>query len=339
MIKVGIIGATGYTALELLRILLRHPHADITRLTSRKKATSLAEVHPQLLQKIDVPLVPFSIDDFSEAVDFAFCCLPHGASAEIVKELVDRNLKVVDFSADYRLDNWESFEQWYNVSHPDRDRVGSVPYGVPELFRKSISGAQLVANPGCFPSSALLPLAPVIAKDLIAPTGIIIDSKTGISGGGRNPKPHLHYPEANESISAYAVGTHRHQPEIDQLATRFSQKTTSVVFTPHLAPMNRGILSTCYVDPASGKTAGDIFDHLKNFYDAEPFVRVSQALPATRNVSHSNYCDIAVRENGSKVIVLSALDNLVKGASGAAVQNFNLMNGFEETMGLLTEFA
>lgn len=337
MVKVGIIGASGYTALELLKILLRHPKTEIARLTSRKKSTSVADVHPQLLQKIDMPLVQLSIDDFTEAVEFAFCCLPHAASAEVVKELVDRNIKVVDFSADYRLDDWQTFEKWYDVEHPDRERVGTVPYGIPELFRKSIATAPLVANPGCFPSSALLPLAPILTAELIEPDGIIVDSKTGISGGGRNPKAHLHYPEANESISAYAVGTHRHQPEIEQLAKRFSGQSANVIFTPHLAPMDRGILSTCYVTPAAGKTGADIFEHLKRFYETEPFVRVSESLPTTKNVSHSNYCDIAVRENGSKVIILSALDNLIKGASGAAVQNFNLMNGFKETLGLTSE--
>ena len=338
MIKVGIIGATGYTARELIKILARHPNVQIVAATSRNpNGLSLVGSHPQLTGIADLPLTPFSLDAFTEQVDFAFSCLPHAASAAVVKQLIDSNIKVVDFSADYRLDDWQTFEQWYQTEHPDRERVGTIPYGIPELFRDDIREANLVANPGCFPSSALIPLAPLYAKGLLGSQQVIVDSKTGISGGGRNPKPHLHYPESNESLSAYAVGSHRHQPEIEQLLKRFSDKTASVVFTPHLAPMDRGILSTCYLTPSPGQGNGAaaIYDHLKSFYADEPFIHVTESLPQTKDVSHTNRCHIAVRENGTTTIVISVLDNLVKGAAGAAVQNFNLMNGLDETTALL----
>ena len=337
MIKVGIIGATGYTARELIKILTRHPSVQIASVTSRNPdGQSIAEVHPQLTGTANLPLTSFSLDAFAGEVDFAFSCLPHAASAAVVKQLVENDIKVVDFSADYRLDDWQTFEQWYQTEHPDRERVGSIPYGIPELFRDDIRKANLVANPGCFPSSALIPLAPLFAKGLLGTQQVIVDSKTGISGGGRNPKPHLHYPESNESMSAYAVGTHRHQPEIEQLLKRFSDKPANVVFTPHLAPMDRGILSTCYLTPTEGQGSqtAAIHDHLKSFYADEPFIHVTESLPQTKDVSHTNRCHIAVRENGSTTIIVSVLDNLVKGASGAAVQNFNLMNGLDETTAL-----
>ena len=255
--------------------------------------------------------------------------------AKIVSQLLEKNIKVVDFSADYRLNDVATFEQWYNVEHPDGQRVGNVAYGIPELFRDQIKTASLVANPGCFPSSALLPLAPLVQQGLIEPSPIIVDSKTGVSGAGRKPNLKFHYPECNESVMAYGVGTHRHMPEIDQIIARFCGDTISTVFTPHLIPMDRGILSTIYVKPASGVSAEKLQANLADFYSAEPFVRVTDILPTTKDVTHTNFCDISVRQSRDMVVIASALDNLIKGASGAAVQNFNLMFGFDETTSLL----
>ena len=336
MIRVGIVGATGYTALELIKLLLRHPRVQITKLTSRdKNERSVCQVHPQLRDRLDLNLSPLNISDFAAEVDCAFCCLPHAASAEIVGQLLDHSLKVVDFSADYRLNDVATFEQWYEVPHPDPDRVGTVAYGIPELFRTSIVSATLVANPGCFPSSALLPLAPLVKQGLIASAPIIVDSKTGVSGGGRKPNLKFHYPECNESISAYGVGTHRHMPEIDQIIERFTSRNIQCVFTPHLVPMDRGILSTIYVQAREGVSPEQLQAELRTFYAHEPFIRITDQLPATKDVSGTNFCDITVRQCGSTTILLSALDNLIKGASGAAVQNFNLMHGIDETTGLI----
>lgn len=336
MIRVGIVGATGYTALELIKILLRHPQVEITKLTSRDaNERPVSQVHPQLRDRLDLNLSPLNIADFAAEVDCAFCCLPHAASAEIVGQLLDHSLKVVDFSADYRLNDVATFEQWYDVSHPDPDRVGIVAYGIPELFRPTIKSANLVANPGCFPSSALLPLAPLVKQGMLASAPIIVDSKTGVTGGGRKPNLKFHYPECNESISAYGVGTHRHMPEIDQIIERYTSEKISCVFTPHLVPMDRGILSTIYVQASSGVSPDQLQSELHKFYKNEPFVRVTDQLPTTKDVSGTNFCDVSVRQCGSTIILLSALDNLIKGASGAAVQNFNLMNGIDETMGLV----
>lgn len=336
MIRVGIVGATGYTALELLKLLARHPQVHVTKITSRDTSCpALADVHPGLRGVFDLRFCELEIDSFCDVVDVAFCCLPHAASAEIVAQLMQRNIKVVDFSADYRLNDVASFEQWYAVPHPDPDRVGKVAYGVPEFFRDEIKSAQLVANPGCFPSSALLPLLPLLQAGLIECDPIIVDSKTGISGAGRKTNLKFHYPECNESIAAYGVGTHRHMPEIDQIVARKTGAQTNVVFTPHLTPMDRGILSTIYVRPASGQNAKTINEFLREHYTDETFVRIASCPPKTKDVAYTNFCDIHAADSRSMVVIMSTLDNLIKGASGAAVQNFNVMCDFEETTALI----
>ena len=336
MIRVGIVGATGYTAVELLKILLRHPEVTVTAITSRDPAKPhLSEVHPSLRDQLNLNFTQLDIASFCESVDVAFCCLPHAASAAIVGQLVDAGVRVVDFSADYRLNDVQTFEKWYGVEHPDSGRVGNVAYGIPELFRSEIKSADVVANPGCFPSSALLPLAPLLKADLIQASPIIVDSKTGISGAGRKTNLKFHYPECNESISAYGIGTHRHMPEIDQIIKRFCDVDIETVFTPHLTPMDRGILSTIYVQPKTKIKADDVMDCWADFYEDETFVRVASDLVATKNVSGTNFCDMTARDCRGTLVIVSALDNLIKGASGAAVQNFNVMHGFDDTLGML----
>ncbi|MDB2686118.1 N-acetyl-gamma-glutamyl-phosphate reductase [Mariniblastus sp.] len=336
MIRVGIVGATGYTALELLKLLARHPQVEVTKITSRDTSCpALADVHAGLRGVFDLRFCELDVDSFCDAVDVAFCCLPHAASAVIVAQLLQRDVKVIDFSADYRLNDVASFEKWYVVTHPDPDRVGKVAYGVPEFFRKQIAAAQLVANPGCFPSSALLPLLPLLSLGLIETDPIIVDSKTGISGAGRKANLKFHYPECNESIAAYGVGTHRHMPEIDQIIARKTDVKTNVVFTPHLIPMDRGILSTIYVKPAPGQNADTINEFLTKRYADETFIRITDCPPKTKDVAHTNFCDIHAADSRSMVVIMSALDNLIKGASGAAVQNFNVMCGFKETTALI----
>ena len=335
MVRIGILGATGYTALELIKILLRHPEVEITALTSRQEGSPhVAAVHPQLVGRLDLTLEDSSADVLASRVDCVFSCLPHGASATMVKHLLDHKLRVVDFSADYRLSDADSYAEWYGQKHSDPERLGRTVYGLPELFRDDIPEAQLIANPGCYPTSAILALAPLLKYGLIEPSWIICDSKSGVTGAGRTPKLTTHFAECNESISAYNIGRHRHMPEIDQILERCTRQSVEVIFTPHLVPMDRGILTTAYATPTSGVTEERLFGCLREFYAGQPFVRVVQHLPATKDTANTNFCDITVRMARGRVILISCLDNLIKGASGAAVQNFNLMFGFPETTAL-----
>jgi N-acetyl-gamma-glutamyl-phosphate reductase len=336
MVRVAILGASGYSALELIRILLRHPEAEITALTTRKsESPSLAEVHPSLAGRSHLKLENLSADEIANRADCVFCCLPHGASASAVAELLPRGKKIIDLSADYRLKSAAVYAEWYGLEHANPGGLGEAVYGLPEIYRERIQRAKLVANPGCYPTSAILALAPLLRAGAILPRGIIVDSKSGVSGAGRDPKAHLHFPECNESVSAYGVGSHRHMPEIDQVLTDVADSEIRVVFTPHLIPMDRGILSTCYAEPTGEFDEQSLLDLIKNFYANERFMRVTPALPATKHVSGTNFCDITVRTVRGRVVVISAIDNLIKGASGAAVQNFNLMHGFAETTALL----
>jgi N-acetyl-gamma-glutamyl-phosphate reductase len=332
--RVGILGATGYTAFELLKILLRHPHVEVVLATSRKDhGTLVSHTHPALHGLTDLKLEPFVPEKASQLCDVIFSCLPHAASAASVRPLVDAGTRVVDFSADYRLNDIETYNQWYGGDHPDPDRVGSTPYGLPELFGDQLADALLVANPGCYPTSAILPLAPLIRDGKIATDGIIVDAKSGVSGAGRTPKLATLFGECNESITAYSVNTHRHGPEIGQIITRFSGAEVDVIFTPHLVPMYRGILATIYAEPAAGVTASDVLDHWRTFYSGHPFIRVVEHLPATKFTSNTNYCDMTARDAGGRLILLCSLDNLMKGASGAAVQNLNQMMGWPADSG------
>jgi N-acetyl-gamma-glutamyl-phosphate reductase len=242
---------------------------------------------------------------------------------------------VIDLSADYRLKNAAVYAEWYGLEHADPGRLPSAVYGLPEIYRERIQRANLIANPGCYPTSAILALAPLLRAGAILPRGIIVDSKSGVSGAGREPKPAFHFPECNESVSAYGVGTHRHMPEIDQVLTDVADSEIRVVFTPHLIPMDRGILSTCYAEPTGEFNEKSLLDVMREFYGNERFVRVTDTLPTTKQVSGTNFCDITVRSVRGRVIAISAIDNLVKGASGAAVQNFNLLYGLKETTALL----
>lgn len=337
MTKIAILGATGYTALELTKLLLRHPDAEIVAATSRQVTDPISTVHPQLVDRIDLELENLNTEQLVERVECVFSCLPHAASAATVAPLVDAGLKVIDFSADYRLRDVATYEQWYGGTHPDPDRVGKTPYGLPEWFKQDIVESLLVANPGCYPTSAILALAPLLKQKLISPEGIIVDSKSGVSGAGRSAKMATHYPECNESISAYAVGQHRHGPEIAQILGMIAgvSPAPSVLFTPHLVPMNRGILTTAYSTPIGSPTEKDLFDAFREAYKDCPFVRVIENLPHTRDVIHTNFCDVSVRLVQGRVVTISSEDNLIKGASGAAVQNFNLMFGYPETTALL----
>jgi N-acetyl-gamma-glutamyl-phosphate reductase len=336
MVRIGILGATGYTALELIKLLLRHPGAKIEVLTSRQEGRPhVSAIHPSLTGRLDLCLEDIGPEAVAGRCECAFLCLPHAASAESAKALLAKNVRVIDFSADYRLNDAATYRQWYEHGHPDPQRLGKTPYGLPELFGPEIPEAKLVANPGCYPTSAILPLAPLLKAGLIEPDDIIVDSKSGVSGAGRTPKLNTHFPECNESISAYSVGKHRHQPEIEQILGRATGKNVQVIFTPHLTPMERGILSVIYARPTRAITESEVLGALREFYAGQPFIRIVNHLPATKDTAHTNFVDITARVVKNRVLLISAEDNLIKGASGAAVQNFNLMFGFPETTGLV----
>ena len=335
MIRAGIVGCSGYTAIECIKLLLRHPNVQIVAATSRQaNGATIDDMHPILQGRLQIVVEDLTPQAIAERCDVAFCCLPHGASAPIVSEVLAPGCRVIDLSADYRLSTPQLYQQWYGEAHPDPGRLGETPYGLPELFRDSIRSAKLIANPGCYPTSAILPLTPLVKHGLIQTDGIVVDSKSGASGAGRTAKVTSLYAEINEAFSAYSVGNHRHQPEIIDIVGRFAGTFPKLIFTPHLVPMDRGILSTIYVRPTHGTTANQVRECLCAFYEKEQFVRIRSNLPNTKYVAHTNYCDIAVRENDGWIILVSALDNLIKGASGAAVQCMNVMFDQQEALGL-----
>lgn len=338
MVNVAILGATGYTALELIKILLQHPDANITALTTRQEtAPHVSDVHPCLQGRLDLPCENLTPGEVAARADYVFCALPHGASMAAIPELLDSGCRVIDLSADYRLNDSSVYREWYGLEHTDVDRLAITPYGLPELGRHDLRNAALVANPGCYTSTAILGLAPLLSAGRIEPGGIIIDAKSGVSGAGRSLKLGTLFAECNESISAYGVGTHRHTPEIDQVLTEVAGAEVRVVFTPHLVPMQRGILCTMYTQPIGSPSQTELLDLMRAFYRDRPFIRVIDGLPHTRDVSGTNFCDMTVRCSRDRLIVLATTDNLIKGAAGVAVQNFNLMAGFPEQRGLLPE--
>ncbi len=335
MTRVAILGATGYSALELIKLLLRHPAVEITAVTSRQEGNPpVAMVHPALAKRLDLLLEDLGPTEAASRAECVFSCLPHGLTATLVPQLLAGGARVIDFSADYRLKDAEVYAQWYGEKHHDPERLGTAVYGLPELFRDQIRPARLIANPGCYPTSAILALAPLLKAGVIESDDIVIDSKSGVSGAGRSPKLTTHFPECNESVSAYNVGRHRHTPEIEQILSTAHGAPIEVIFTPHLIPMDRGILSTTYSRPKPGMTEDKLLDTLRAFYANEPFVRVVDHLPGTKDTADTNFCDVTARLVRNRVITISCLDNLIKGAAGAAVQNFNLMYGYPETTAL-----
>jgi len=336
MITVAILGASGYTAVEAIKILLRHPEAKIVAVTSRQEGSPpISTVHPSLVGRLEMPLEDLSPAEVGTRADCVFSCLPHCASAELIPQVLAAGAKVIDFSADYRLDDQASYLEWYGHEHPDTGRLGRTIYGLPELFRGRIAGADLVANPGCYATSAIVPLAPLVKSGLFETDDIIIDSKSGVSGAGRSPKLMTHFPECNESMSAYNVGRHRHTPEIEQVVARHAGARPQVIFTPQLAPMDRGILSTIYIRPNRPVSEGEVMAILRDAYAGERFIRIVDHLPATKDTVGTNFCDVTARVVRGRVLLISCLDNLVKGAAGAAVQNFNCVFGLPESLGLL----
>jgi N-acetyl-gamma-glutamyl-phosphate reductase len=337
MIKVAILGGSGYTALELIKILLRHRGVEIAAVTSRQSDTPrLAELHPSLTGRIDLRCELFDADRLAaHGVQCVFSCLPHGASMAAVPALLQRGLRVIDLSADYRLRDANVYAQWYGESHADLTHLAQAVYGLPEVYGDAIAAAQLIANPGCYPQTGILGLAPLVAGHYIEPRRIIIDSKSGVSGAGRTPKLSTHFPECNESVSAYQVGKHRHTPEIEQVLTDVAGEPIEVLFTPHLIPMDRGIFSTIYAVPRRQLSERELLEMYRQYYAPAPFVRVVEYLPATKDCAGTNFFDVTVRVARDAIVVLACEDNLVRGASGVAVQNFNRMFGHDERTALL----
>jgi N-acetyl-gamma-glutamyl-phosphate reductase len=337
MVKVAILGGSGYTAAELIKILLRHPHAEIMAVTSRQERTPLvAELHPSLTGRIGLRCEPFDADRLvARGVQCAFGCLPHGVSMSTLPALLERGLRVIDLSADYRLRDPNVYAQWYGESHEDLAHLAQAVYGLPEVYGDEIATAQLLANPGCYPQTAILGLAPLAAGKHVELTGLVVDSKSGVSGAGRTPKLTYHFPECNENVAAYAVGKHRHTPEIEQALADVAGEPVEVIFTPHLVPMDRGIFTTIYAVPRRPVAEEQLLELYRDYYAQAPFVRVVSHLPATKDCAGTNFLDVTVRVVRGRVVVLACEDNLVRGASGVAVQNFNRMYGFDERTGLL----
>ena len=338
-VRAAIVGASGYTGAELVRLLARHPAVAVVALTADRKAgQNLSSVFPHLAaaaDDLDLPdLVDVDAVDWGQ-IDVAFFGLPHGTTQEVVARVPD-HVKIIDLSADFRLANVDTYATWYGGPHRAPELQATAVYGLTELARSRIRDARLIACPGCYPTSSLLPLVPLIEAGAIEPDDIIIDAKSGVSGAGRAAKEASLFAEVSEGLHAYGVASHRHAPEIEQSLTWAAKRPVLVNFTPHLIPMNRGILATIYVRMAQGATPDDLRATLEARYRDEPFVRVVRAAPATRHVRGSNQCHMAVFADRlpGRAIVLSVIDNLVKGASGQAVQNMNLVCGLTETMGL-----
>ncbi len=338
-IKVGIIGATGYAGAELVRILSAHPGVELTALVSKSYVgQSFAEVYPHLYQH--VPQLCRELDEpaLAKECDVVFTALPHGHAVPVARAVLDAGKKFIDLGADFRFQCPEVYAEWYKLKHEAPDLLAQAVYGLPELHREQIKSASLVGNPGCYPTSVILGLAPLLKSGLVDTDTVVADSKSGVSGAGRGLSLGTHFNEVNENFRAYNVGAHRHTPEIEQELGRLAGQDMVISFTPHLTPMNRGILSTVYAKLTRPMTTEQVRSIYEDFYRSEFFVRLlpPAVLPQTKAVTGSNHCDVApvVDPRTGRVVVIAAIDNLVKGAAGQAVQNMNLMFGLPESTGL-----
>ncbi len=336
--KVSVIGATGYAGAEVIRLLMGHPQAELVAITSESQTgTPFHQVYPHFQGICEQELASLKdINEIAAASDVLFIALPHGHAMEVGKKLSGSKVKLIDLGADYRFTDTKIYEAWYKVphTHPGSQAV----YGLTELFRDDVQTAKIVGNPGCFTTASILALAPLARAGLVDLTNMVVDAKSGVSGAGRGLSLNTHYSETVDSIKAYGIATHRHTPEIEQALARISGQSVLLNFTPHLVPMTRGILATCYATMKSGVTAQQVDEAYYDLYAKEFFIRLlgRGGYPVTKNTRGSNYCDIAwhVDERTRRVIAVSAIDNLVKGAAGQAVQNMNVMFGCEETAGL-----
>ena len=340
MVRAGIVGATGYAGEELIELLLGHPQARITSLSARiDEPKNIADIFPKFKNRIDLVCAQPDIKEISAKCDLVFLALPHTVSMQIAPRLLKAGKKVIDLSADYRLKDTKVYAQFYNAVHKDKINLKKAVYGLPEIYRYAIKNATLVANPGCYPTAAILALAPAVACNLVEPDSIIIDAKSGVSGAGRKITADFIFTEINDDFKAYKVNIHQHAPEIDQVVSKLAGKKLKVTFVPHLLPLNRGILETIYLkkNKDAKRNSQNFIKLYKKFYKKEPFVRIKEEgyYPHLKDVVGTNFCDIGIKEDTDSVIIIAAIDNLLKGASGQAVQNMNIMHKFPEQLGLI----
>lgn len=336
MIKVGVVGATGYAGEEVIKILIKHKDIKINELQAViDKEEPISSIFPGFKGLIDLICKKPDPDGMSKNVDLVFLGLPHRVSMELAPAFLRAGKSVIDFSADYRLAP-DIYKIWYGTEHKDKENLPKAVYGLPELYYDAIKKAKLIANPGCYPTSVILGIAPMLKERAINTDYIIADSKSGVTGAGRKPDLALSFSEVNENLKAYKANEHQHKPEITKVLSEVAGKAIDVIFTPHLIPMNRGILSTIYLRLNKKFDTKAVIDIYKKFYKGKPFVRISDEgkLPQTRDVALTNYCDIGLKVTGDTLIVVSCIDNLKKGAAGQAVQNMNIMCGFDETEAL-----
>ncbi len=338
VLRAAVIGATGYAGAELVRILSGHPQATLSMITSRQHGgTPFSDIYPAMAGIVDLTCQAFSQEAVSEAADVVFTALPHKASMAVVPGLIDQGKRVVDLSADFRFKDPALYEAWYEP-HQAKALLQSAVYGLPEIYSNDIQKASLVGNPGCYPTSVLLPLLPLVKAPFVDLDDIVADSKSGTSGAGRSVSLATHFCEVNEGFKAYKVAEHRHNPEMDEILSLTAGRPIHITFTPHLVPMTRGMLTTVYIGLKGSVSTQEVTAHLDSFFADRPFVRICPPgrFPDTRHVRGTNYCDIGLKvaERSRRLIMVSAIDNLVKGASGQAIQNMNIMFGFPETAGL-----
>ena len=334
--RIGIIGATGYTGSELVRILVNHPEVEIALITSESRTgEKFSDIHTSFRGIVDTTLQPAFLVEKTN-LDLVFLALPHGVSMDFVKKYHQKPFKIVDLSGDFRLDSSKVYQEWYQKEHVFPEGLEHAVFGLPELNRENIKQSELVANPGCFPTTAILGLAPLLSEGIVESRGIIVDSKTGVTGAGVKPKEVTHFPNVNDNFKAYGLKKHRHTIEIQDTLNKLSSDEVNLQFTPHLLPIDRGILSTIYARPVKEVTTADLNALYLRYYEGHPFVRITPEAPSIKDVRASNYCDIFITydERTGNIMVLSAIDNLVKGAAGQAIQNMNLMLGLDETTGL-----
>lgn len=335
MIKTGIVGATGYTGSELVRLLYNHPEVSIEAITSESRTGDrFSDVHPHFSGVVMLELEPAEAM-LKKEVDLIFLALPHGVSMRYAEKYRNAGFRVIDLSGDFRLSSPEIYQQWYGQAHTYSEGFEGAVYGLPELHREKIRKAGLVANPGCYPTSAILGLAPLLQAGLIAGGQVIVDSKSGVTGAGVKAKPGTHYSNVSDNFKAYGLKGHRHTIEIEEQLSGLAQEPVQIQFTPHLLPVDRGILSTIYTQPKEKVTEKEVRALYKSFYKTHPFVRMRDEPPALKEVRGSNFCDLFVTydERTKRIITIAVIDNLVKGAAGQAMQNMNLMMGLEETAG------
>jgi len=338
MIRTAIVGATGYTGSELVRLLYHHPDVDIQIITSEsRKGEQFSDVHPQFSGILEHELQPAQAVLEAE-LDLVFLALPHGVSMDYVKRYEEASFNIVDLSGDFRLSAPLVYEDWYNKAHTYPAGFDRATYGLPELHRDAIRQSSLVANPGCYPTSAILGLAPLIHADLVVPGQIIVDSKSGITGAGIKAKPTTHYSNVSDNFKAYGLKSHRHTIEIQEQLTGLHATPINVQFTPHLLPVDRGILSTIYTQPKAETSEQELRELYHDFYASHPFVRIRKTPPSLKEVRGSNFCDLFITydERTNRIITLAAIDNLVKGAAGQAMQNMNLQFELDETRGFVS---